>query len=440
MFRQTLFRHLSRPLPRLLSTQPSAAFAPAAPTSRFAGVPQGPEDAILGVTVAFNADPNPNKINLGVGAYRDDVGLPFVLSPVREAERRIVHAQHHMEYLPVAGSRTFVDKAVRLAYGEHNHYVKTGQVASIQTLSGTGACRMAGVLLQRFLPALDDGPRNESPLVLLPNPSWANHAAIFRDSGCTVGQYKYYDPATKSLDFEGCVSSLEDAPDGTVVLLHACAHNPTGVDPTPEQWAKLSAVLKEKRHQPFFDMAYQGFTSGDMEVDAASVRRFVDDGHRIVLAQSFSKNFGLYGQRVGCLSVLTDSQEEAHAIDSQLKIIARPMYSNPPIAGVRIVEEVLSDPELERQWRAEMKGMAERIISMRTMLKDYLEGLGSVHNWDHITNQNGMFCFSGISKEQVAKLRDEHSVYLTENGRISMAGVTSQNVGYLANAVHKVTM
>lgn len=344
-----------------------------------------------------------------------------------------------MEYLPVAGSKNFVDRAVRLAYGEANAYVEDGRVAKIQTLSGTGACRMAGVLFHRFLAGLDGAPREDHPLVLLPDPSWANHAPIFRDSGCEVGKYAYYDPETKSLDFDGCVSSLEDAPDGSIVLLHACAHNPTGVDPSQEQWAKLSAVLKEKRHQPLFDMAYQGFTSGDMDVDAASLRRFVDDGHRIVLAQSFSKNFGLYGQRVGCLSVLTDSPEEAHAIDSQLKIIARPMYSNPPIAGVRIVEEVLGDPELEKQWRLEMKSMADRIMAMRTMLKVHLEGLGSTLNWDHIVNQNGMFCFSGLTKEQVGKLREDHSVYLTANGRISMAGVTSQNVEYLANAIHQVT-
>lgn len=407
-------------------------------TSRFAAVPKGPEDAILGVTVAYKADPNPKKINLGVGAYRDDNGKPVVLSAVRAAEARLATRNLPMEYLPVAGSTAFTDHAVRLAYGDANQFIQQGHVAKIQTLSGTGACRMAGVFASRFLTTLHGEPMDK-PRVLLPDPSWANHANIFRDAGCDVGKYAYYDPATRSLDFDGCIRSLQEAPDGTIVLLHACAHNPTGVDPTLEQWTGLSAVMREKRHLPLFDMAYQGFTSGDMDTDAASLRTFVDDGHRIMLAQSFSKNFGLYGQRVGCLSVLTDSKEEAVAIDSQLKILARPMYSNPPITGVRIVEEILSDTELDQLWRTEMKGMADRINSMRTLLKGNLEGLGSVHSWKHIVDQNGMFCYSGLTQEQVAKLREDHSVYLTSNGRISMAGVTTQNVEYLANAVHSVT-
>lgn len=417
----------------------SAAASPAATgamVSRFAAVPKGPEDAILGVTLAYNADENPDKINLGVGAYRDDKGLPFVLSAVREAEKRLLAKHLTMEYLPVIGSKPFVSGALKLAYGPDNAYVQNDCAAAIQTLSGTGACRMAGVFLSRFLPSSGAG---DKPLVLLPNPSWANHKAIFTDAGCAVETYDYYNPAGKNLDFDNCIKSLSDAPDGAVVLLHACAHNPTGVDPSPEQWKEISAVLKAKGHLPLFDMAYQGFTSGDVDADAASVRQFVDDGHRVILAQSFSKNFGLYGHRVGCLSVLTDSKEEAQAIDSQLKIIARPMYSNPPVAGVRIVEEILSDDFLEQSWRDEMKGMAQRIISVRSSLKDQLKELGSTHNWDHIVNQNGMFCYSGLSKEQVEQLKNDHSVYLTSNGRISMAGVTSGNYEYLANAIHEVT-
>lgn len=426
MSRLSLLRRFSA----LPSHTPSAA-----PLSRFSKTPKGPEDAILGVTVAYNNDTNPKKINLGVGAYRDDLGFPFVLSAVREAEHRILDRKPHMEYLPVAGSATFVDKAIRLAYGS-NEFVDSGCVAAVQTLSGTGACRMAGVLMDRFL---DGASRDAKPLILLPNPSWANHRPIFLDAGCNVDSYTYYDPATKSLDFDGCIKSLSDAPAGSVVLLHACAHNPTGVDPSIEQWREISAVLKAKGHLPLFDMAYQGFTSGDMDTDAASLRLFVEDGHRVVLAQSFSKNFGLYGQRVGCLSVLTDSKEETAAINSQLKIIARPMYSNPPIAGVRLVEEILGDEKLEQSWKSEMRDMALRIISMRSTLKDSLSQLGSVRNWDHIVNQHGMFCFSGLTKEQVDDLRERHSVYLTANGRISMAGVTSKNAQYLAEAIHDVT-
>lgn len=422
-------RNLSTAIPFINSTRAAG--------SRFSGTPQGPEDAILGVTLAYNADQNPKKINLGVGAYRDDNGQPVVLSAVREAEKRLVSQNLNMEYLPVIGNINFIEKAVRLAYKE-NDYVKSACVSGIQTLSGTGACRVAGVFLSRFL---DSGreSRAEKPLVLLPNPTWANHKPIFIDSGCQVGTYEYYDPATKSLALDACLKSLSDAPEGSVVLLHACAHNPTGVDPSPEQWAEISDVLKRKGHLPLFDMAYQGFTSGDADVDAGSLRKFVVDGHRVLLAQSFSKNFGLYGQRVGCLSILSDSAKETAAINSQLKIIARPMYSNPPITGVRIVNEILGDHNLELQWRDEMRGMAKRIISVRMLLKENLHELGSTRNWDHIVNQHGMFCYSGLTKDQVDELQSKHSVYLTSNGRISMAGVTSKNVEYLATAIHEVT-
>ncbi|CAN8071859.1 unnamed protein product [Agarophyton chilense] len=420
---------------RRLSTLASHAVKPA-PPSRFAATPRGPEDAILGVTLAYNADPNPNKINLGVGAYRDDAGLPVVLDAVRQAESRILDRSLDMEYLPVAGSHTFLQRAIWLAYGDDLVRRMSGRFAGLQTLSGTGACRMAGELISRFL---DFAHRSDKPLVLLPDPSWANHRPIFTDAGCHVASYSYYDPRTNTLDIDACLNSLANAPNASVVLLHACAHNPTGVDPTMEQWAAISNVVLEKSHLPLFDMAYQGFTSGDMDVDAASVRLFAEEGHKIVLAQSFSKNFGLYGQRVGCLSVMTDSEQETQAINSQLKIIARPMYSNPPIAGVRLVEEILNCEDLQHLWRSEMKSMAERIMSMRRRLREHLIELGSEQNWDHIVNQHGMFCFSGLSKEQVDKLRHNFSVYLTSNGRISMAGVTSDNVDYLAEAIHHVT-
>lgn len=432
---RSLLQPTSRRLSSAISSATAATAASASPVSRFAAVTKGPEDAILGVTLAYRADPNPAKVNLGVGAYRDNAGKPFVLPSVREAEARLLSRELPMEYLPVDGNTSFVDKAVRLAFGDNEF---NGCVAAMQTLSGTGACRMAGVMMSRFV---DHGVvgRRPDPLVLLPNPSWANHKAIFTDAGCRVASYDYYHPGSKSLDFDACLSSLARAPDQSIVLLHACAHNPTGVDPTPEQWREISALLKQKGHLPLFDMAYQGFTSGDADVDASSLRQFVEDGHRVMLAQSFSKNFGLYGHRVGCLSVLTDSVEEAVAVNSQLRIIARPMYSNPPITGVRIVDEVLGDPELEALWRADMQGMAHRIISVRETLRNKLIQLGSIQNWDHIVDQNGMFCFSGLTKEQVAELSHKHSVYLTANGRISMAGVTSKNMEYLANAIHQVT-
>lgn len=414
-----------------------AAAAATPPPPRWSGVPQGPPDAILGVTQAFGRDPSPRKINLGVGAYRDDDGAPYVLPSVREAEARVTARALNMEYLPVAGHAGFLSKAMDLAYGEGA--VPEG-LASVQTLSGTGACRLAGDLLARFAGGdkAADGADGR-PLVLLPNPSWANHAAIFRDAGCAVGTYTYYEPSTKSLNLEGMLRDLRDAPRGATVLLHACAHNPTGVDPDAEAWGEISAAVADAGLHPLFDMAYQGFTSGDPAVDAAAVRRFVADGHAVVLAQSFSKNFGLYGHRVGALSVMTGDAAAAAAVSSQLCILGRPSYSNPPLHGVRLVDEVLGDAALAAQWREEVAGMATRIAGMRTALVAALADAGSTADWRHVTDQNGMFCYSGMSADTVARLAAEWSVYLTSNGRISMAGVTSKNVGYLAEAMHAVT-
>lgn len=254
-----------------------------------------------------------------------------------------------------------------------------------------------------------------------------------------VKQYAYYDKDTIGLDMSGLVRDMEGAPDGSVFLLHACAHNPTGVDPSLEQWKEISSVMKKKKHVPFFDCAYQGFASGDAEKDAAALRLFVDDGHQVCLAQSYAKNFGLYGERVGAFSVLCADPDEAARVESQLKIIIRPMYSNPPVNGARIVQTILEDPVLKPQWYAECKSMADRIIEMRTLLKTNLEKAGSSRNWDHVVNQIGMFCYSGLTEQQVESMRVDKHVYMTKDGRISMAGVTSNNVEYLANAMHSVT-
>eukprot|EP00183_Erythrolobus_madagascarensis_P002192 CAMPEP_0185850522 /NCGR_PEP_ID=MMETSP1354-20130828/4627_1 /TAXON_ID=708628 /ORGANISM="Erythrolobus madagascarensis, Strain CCMP3276" /LENGTH=460 /DNA_ID=CAMNT_0028551213 /DNA_START=73 /DNA_END=1455 /DNA_ORIENTATION=+ len=418
--------------------------------SLWSHVPRGPEDAILGVTLAYQRDPNKNKINLGVGAYRGEDGKPFVLESVRTAERKLLEEDHPMEYLPVAGDKEFVQHALRLAYGDSVAKEIAPRVASIQTLSGTGACRMAGALFVAF-PPHSSRPEDDlkpsqpatvsqtKPLVYLPTPSWANHAAIFTHAGCAVRSYRYYNSSTRGLDEAGMIADLDAAPPGAVVLLHACAHNPTGVDPSDTTWHAMSDVMMKRGLVPLFDMAYQGFTSGDAEKDAAALRMFVAKGHRVVLAQSFSKNFGLYGHRVGALSVMTDSNAEADAVQSQLKILARPMYSNPPIHGVRVVNEILREAPLETKWREEMRAMAERIIGVRKALREGLESRGSAWNWSHVTNQRGMFCYSGLSPEQVDALAKDHSVYLTRNGRISMAGVTRANVDYLADAIHAVT-
>lgn len=396
----------------------------------WSNVQQGPPDAILGVTEAFKRDQNPHKINLGVGAYRDDNGKPYVLPSVIEAENQLSKKKLDKEYAPISGISDFCSLAIKLALSNESPIIKDKHCASIQSISGTGALRIGAEFLQRYAPL---------KTIWVPIPTWGNHNQIFKFSGLEVKTYRYYDPKTCGLDFAGMVEDLSSAPSGSVILLHACAHNPTGVDPKPEQWKELSALFKSKNLFPFFDMAYQGFASGNVDRDASAVRSFLSDGHQIALAQSFAKNMGLYGERVGLFSLTTLDKDEADRVMSQLKIIIRGMYSNPPINGARIVSEILSQPKLNDQWLVEVKGMADRIISVRSQLKDLLAKEGSIRNWDHITDQIGMFCYTGLSKDQVKSLIEEHSVYLTNDGRISMAGVTTKNVGYLASAIHKVT-
>ncbi|KAK3274139.1 L-asparaginase 1, variant 2 [Cymbomonas tetramitiformis] len=391
--------------------------------SFWAKVPQAPKDPILGITEKFLADEDPCKMNLGVGAYRTDQGKPVVLDCVREAEKRIA-GNFNMEYLPIGGLKEFNDLSVKLAYGDECAAIAEARVASIQTLSGTGSCRLMADFMHKFAP---------DATVYIPSPTWANHHNIWRDANVAQTSFRYYKPSTRGLDFEGMIEDIQTAPSGSFFLLHACAHNPTGVDPTSEQWSEISAVMKEKGHFPFFDMAYQGFASGDCVHDARAIRIFLDDGHQLGCSQSYAKNMGLYGQRVGCLTF------EASAVESQMKAIARPMYSNPPVYGARIVTTVLGDEELKELWYKEVKGMADRIIHMRTLLRENLEGIGSSLPWNHVTDQIGMFCFSGLTPEQVDELANDHHIYMTRNGRISMAGVTSGTVGRLAEAMHKVT-
>eukprot|EP00793_Prasinoderma_coloniale_P002323 PRCOL_00002831-RA len=388
-----------------------------------------PVDPILGVTEAFKADTNPLKMNVGVGAYRDDDGKPVVLDCVRTAEKKVA-GNFNMEYLPIVGDREFVNEALKVAYGDDAACLKDGRTAAIQSLSGTGSCRLIAEFMQRFAPGAK---------IYIPTPTWSNHHNIWRDAGVEEVKFRYYDPATRGLDFAGMMEDVHAAPKGSFFLLHACAHNPTGVDPSAEQWAELSALMKEKELFPIFDSAYQGFASGDFVRDGAAVTKFLEDGHKLALSQSFAKNFGMYGQRIGTVSFVCADEDEASRVESQLKGVARAMYSNPPLHGALLAKTVLSDPALKAQWFDEVKGMADRIISMRTALRSNLEGLGSQHNWQHITDQIGMFCFSGMTPEQCDKITKDWSVYLTRNGRISMAGVTSKNVGRLAEAIHAVT-
>jgi aspartate aminotransferase len=388
-----------------------------------------PTDPILGITEAFNASKDPNKMNLGVGAYRDDKGKPVVLDVVREAEAKIA-GERYMEYLPIAGYKPFINSAVQLALGDDNAAITEGRVAAIQSLSGTGACRIMAEFMHRFMPGSK---------ILISDPTWANHHNIFRDAGVERELYRYYKAETCGLDFEGMIADLEGAPAGTVVLLHACAHNPTGVDPTAEQWEQISDVIKQKKLFPFFDSAYQGFATGDCERDARAPRMFLEQGHAIGLSQSFAKNMGLYGQRIGTFSLTTADPAEAKTVESQMKLIARAMYSNPPQAGAHLVAEILGDSTLKQRWYKEVGGMATRIIDMRKLLRENIEKSGSSRSWQHITDQIGMFAYTGLTGEQVDTLAEKSHIFMTRNGRISMAGVNSGNVERLAAAIAEVT-
>ncbi|OMJ09518.1 Aspartate aminotransferase, mitochondrial [Smittium culicis] len=400
--------------------------------SAWANVPMGPPDPILGVVEAFKKDSDPKKANLSVGAFRDDKGKPYVLSCVRKAEEIILSERLDKEYSTIAGFEPFNQASIKFAYGEHSKPLLENRIAVAQTLSGTGALRVAAAYIERFM-----GP---STTVLVPKPTWGNHISVFNDSGLKTTDYRYFNKQTNGLDINGFLEDLEKAPNGSVLMLHGCAHNPTGVDPTPEQWNQIMQVSQRKNFVNFFDVAYQGFASGDPHKDAYSLRLFTDNGLPIILSQSYAKNMGLYGERIGAVSIICKDTEEKNRVTSQLKIIIRPLYSSPPISGARIAERVLNDPELNKLWLVELKGMADRIIDMRHLLKNYLvNDFNSKHNWDHITNQIGMFCFTGINPDQVARLKNEFHVYLTSNGRISVAGVNSGNARYIAESFHNVT-
>ncbi|XP_065853325.1 aspartate aminotransferase, mitochondrial-like [Euphorbia lathyris] len=388
-----------------------------------------PKDPITTVTHAFLADPFPSKINLGVGAYRDDEGKPLKLQCVREAEAKIAHSQFSESISSVVSSK-LIEESVKLVYGKDSDIIREGKFAGVEALSGTGACRLFAEFQRRFFP---------QSRIYLPHPTWSNHHNIWRDAQIPIRSFRYYDSNLKSLNFTALMEDVKNAPDGSFFLLHPCAHNPTGVDPTEEQWREISHQFKVKNHFPFFDMAYQGFASGDLDRDAQSIRIFLEDGHLIGCAQSFAKNMGLYGHRVGCLSVVCNDMEQSVAIRSQLEKIGRAMYSSPPAHGILLVSTILSDPPIKELWIKEVKGMADRIRRMRTHLQESLYQSGSSLNWEHITKQVGMFCFSGLTAEQVVQLARQFHVYMTADGRISMAGVTLGNVNYIANSIHHVT-
>jgi aspartate aminotransferase len=402
--------------------------------SLFASVESAPPIEVFKLTRDFQADTNTNKVSLGVGAYRTDEGKPWILPVVKKAEHKLandieVEAINH-EYLPVLGLESFATNSTKMLLGADSKAFKEGRAFGVQSLSGTGALRNGGDFLTMQL---------GRSVVMVSDPTWGNHNMVFKNSGFTaIRKYRYWSKDSRGLDFNGMIEDFNNAPAGAVVVLHACAHNPTGVDPTKEQWAKIADVMIEKKLFPFFDCAYQGFASGDLDSDAWSVRYFTDERKlEIFCAQSFSKNFGLYNERAGNLTVVVNDPSSIANIKSQITLNVRAMYSNPPAHGSRIVDLVLNDETLFNEWRGNIKSMADRIIGMRTGLRERLEKLGTPGQWNHITDQIGMFSFTGLNPEMCAFLVAEKHIYLLKNGRISMCGVTPKNIDYVAESINE---
>jgi aspartate aminotransferase len=394
--------------------------------SKLAEVPQAPPDPILGISEAFKASDSPDKLNLGVGAYRTEELKPLVLEVVKKAERQMLERGDNKEYLPIEGLAEFRKATIDLMLGPSSKAAQEGRVACLQSLSGTGSLRIGAAFIAKFLPGTK---------VFVSNPTWGNHNNIFADAGVTVEKYRYFDPETVGLDFEGMLEDIRAAPEGSVILLHGCAHNPTGIDPTEEQWQKIADLVQEKNHLPFFDIAYQGFATGSLDQDAAAPRLFVDRGIEALFAQSYSKNLGLYAERVGAFTYVGNDKETTTKVLSQCKRIARAIYSNPPVHGARIVAEVVGDEATFNEWRAEMEGMAGRIKTVRQELYDHLTRINPDKDWSFIINQIGMFSFTGLTPAQVENMTNKHQVYMTKDGRISMAGLNSARAEYLAKAI-----
>lgn len=390
-------------------------------------VPVAAPDAIFFVKQSHDADKDPRKVNVGIGAYRTDEGKPLVLECVKKAEQLIVSNDKRVkEYLGQQGDAAFLEVARTAMFGENASSLKEGLVASLQALSGTGALRLCAEFFKDYFPGKS---------IYISNPTWGNHKAIFKRVGVPIKSYTYWDANTRGLNLYGMLSDLRAAPMGSIVMLHTCAHNPTGVDPTKAQWDEIAKVCKERNLYPLFDTAYQGFATGDLENDCYSVRLFDKLGFEFAVCQSFAKNIGLYGERVGAVHFRCSTPNEVKAVMSQVKLYVRWMYSNPPRHGAAIVATVLGDPELYALWQKELTAMSLRIKSMRDALKARLIKNGTPGTWEHITSQIGMFSFTGLTPAQCEQMTKKHHVYMLKNGRISMAGVTSKNVNYLADAI-----
>jgi aromatic-amino-acid transaminase len=396
--------------------------------SLFAAVEMAPRDPILGLNEQFNADPNPAKVNLGVGVYYDDDGKLPLLKCVAQAERQMVEAPKARGYLPIDGIAAYDTAVQGLVFGADSEALKSGRVATVQAVGGTGGLKVGADFLKRVNPAAK---------VMISDPSWENHRALFEGAGFAVENYPYYDAARGGLNVEGMLGALGQAPAGTIVVLHACCHNPTGYDISPAQWQQVIAAVKSRGLVPFLDMAYQGFGEGIAE-DGAVVAMFLAAGVDFFVSTSFSKSFSLYGERVGALSVVCESKDEADRVLSQLKRVIRTNYSNPPTHGAQVVATVLTTPALRALWEEELAGMRVRIKEMRRALQDKLQAAGVRQDMSFITRQKGMFSYSGLSKDQMQRLRSEFGIYGVDSGRICVAALNSKNIDAVVSAIAKV--
>ncbi|KAJ3026708.1 UNVERIFIED_CONTAM: Aspartate aminotransferase, cytoplasmic [Siphonaria sp. JEL0065] len=387
---------------------------------------QMPEDPIFKLLGECIADPSADKINLSVGAYRCDNGKPWVLPVVQKAKQVLLNDENaNHEYFGLDGNVSFNEASARLILGANSSAIKNKRYTCIQAVSGTGANRLAADFLAKFRPAT----------VYITSPTWGNHPKIFGAAHLPVIEYQYWNPKTRSLNYDILIDTLKSAARGSIFVLHACAHNPTGLDPTQDQWKHIASIMKEKDHFPFFDCAYQGFASGDLDKDAWAVRYFVNQGFDLLCAQSFSKNFGLYSERAGCLTGVFSDSETAQRAKSQFCALVRCSISNAPGFGAKVVDIVLKDEALRNEWKDNLRTMADRITSMRSTLFNHLVELKTPGNWTHITSQIGMFSYTGLTVKQVAAIKSKFHVYMTDEGRISMAGLNEKNVKRFAEAV-----
>jgi len=387
-----------------------------------------PPDAILGLNEAFTRDTTTGKINLTTGVYKDASGSTPVLECVKEAERRLIESEVSKGYLGIDGMKEFSDASRGLLFGADHEITDSGRATTVQAPGGTGALRVAAEFLAAAFP---------EATIWCSRPTWPNHPNIFRAAGLAISEYGYYDEATRGLDAQAMLDSLAQVPAGDIVCLHACCHNPTGVDPSIEQWGQIAEIVADRGLLPLVDFAYQGFGDG-LESDAAGLRALARPGCRMLVASSFSKNFGLYRERVGALTVVTGDSDTASVVLSHLKRTIRGNYSNPPAHGAGIVTTILDDAELRAGWEVELAEMRSRINDMRQALANGLSAAAPDHDFSSVIRQRGMFSFSGLSPEQVDRLKDEFGIYMVRNGRINVAGVTADNVGKLCESIAAV--